>query len=324
MSKLVRLVVSIGLLVAIGWTIDWRMVRAAFASLRLEYWLAALGILVATQFISAARWQLFARELRFRCSWRHLSAIYFVGMFFNLLLPTSVGGDVVRALCLDRGAGRKLAAFASVMLDRLNGLLLLVAMACAAVLLSPIALPRWVSLSVWAIAGAGAVAFAGLLIALRWRLLPAARLHQVRAVLAVMRAPRLFLAASTLSLIVQLANVALVYLVAQALNIAAPVSYYGIVVPMVSLLTLLPISLNGMGVREGGVVLFLSPLGVPAEAALTLAFLWFAVHVVCSMIGGIIYLLGVTPAWPTPREKNDGSVDCGADQGRAGQLTRAA
>ena len=62
------------------------------------------------------------------------------------------------------------------------------------------------------------------------------------------------------------------------LHAPIPTAYYWIFVPMVSLLTLLPVSVNGMGVREGGVVLFLAPLGVPQATALTLAFLWFLVY----------------------------------------------
>jgi uncharacterized membrane protein YbhN (UPF0104 family) len=59
---------------------------------------------------------------------------------------------------------------------------------------------------------------------------------------------------------------------------------------MVSLLMLLPISVNGMGVREGGMVLFLLPLGVDESSAVTLAFLWFATGVAVSLMGGVVYL----------------------------------
>ena len=54
-----------------------------------------------------------------------------------------------------------------------------------------------------------------------------------------------------------------------------PASYYWILVPVVSLMTLVPVSLNGMGVREWGTVLMLAPLGVGSGPATALAFLWF-------------------------------------------------
>jgi uncharacterized membrane protein YbhN (UPF0104 family) len=73
-------------------------------------------------------------------------------------------------------------------------------------------------------------------------------------------------------------------------------------VPMVTLLTLLPISLNGMGVREAGTILFLAPLGVARSTALSLAVLWFAVFTTASLLGGAVYLFG---RFPKPEERTD-------------------
>jgi uncharacterized membrane protein YbhN (UPF0104 family) len=98
-----------------------------------------------------------------------------------------------------------------------------------------------------------------------------------------------------LSVFVQLANVVLVWLVGQSIAVPVPALYYGIVVPMVTLLTLLPISVNGLGVREGGLILFLAPLGVSESTALSLAFLWFSVFTTVSLCGGAVYLFGRFP-----------------------------
>jgi hypothetical protein len=57
----------------------------------------------------------------------------------------------------------------------------------------------------------------------------------------------------------------------------------------------LPLSINGMGVREAGTVLFLTPLGVNEGSALTLAFLWFAGGVAISLLGGLVYAFGAFP-----------------------------
>jgi glycosyltransferase 2 family protein len=64
---------------------------------------------------------------------------------------------------------------------------------------------------------------------------------------------------------------------------------------MVSLLTLLPVSVNGMGVREGGVALFLQQYQVDESKALMLALLWFAVFAVVGLMGGVVYLCGAYP-----------------------------
>jgi len=124
-TKFLRLLVSGLLLGWLAWRTDWSQVGDAFANLRPDYWLAALGLYLATQLASSLRWQLLARPLGFELPvWRY-AGFYFVGMFFNLFLPTSVGGDVLRAWYLDGGSGRRLKAFLSVFVDRLSGLLVL-------------------------------------------------------------------------------------------------------------------------------------------------------------------------------------------------------
>jgi uncharacterized membrane protein YbhN (UPF0104 family) len=223
-------------------------------------------------------------------------------MYFNLFLPTSVGGDVVRAWYLDGGSGRRLPAFVSVMTDRLNGLLVLLGLACVAVVLCPIFLEQWIIWSVWGTAGAALLGLLIMPLILRWN----DRLGLIRKVAEHGRIyfahPHLLLGATALSLVVQAANVILVWLVGLSVGAPVPAFYYWIMVPMVTLLTLLPISLNGMGVREAGTILFLAPLGVARGTALSLAVLWFAVFTTASLLGGAVYLFG---RFPKPEERTD-------------------
>jgi uncharacterized membrane protein YbhN (UPF0104 family) len=112
-----------------------------------------------------------------------------------------------------------------------------------------------------------------------------------------------FLLSTLLSVVVQLANILIVWLIGLALNLSVPGSYYLILVPTVTLLTLVPISLNGMGVREGGMAIFLAPLGVDPGTAITLAFLWFVAFVLPSL-GGVFFYLGA--GVPRYREQGPG------------------
>src|SRR5204863_360725 len=76
---------------------DWGHVGAAFGNLQLRWWLLAAGLYYLTQVASSLRWQILARPLGFHRPITQYLSFYFIGMFFNLFLPTSVGGDVVRA-----------------------------------------------------------------------------------------------------------------------------------------------------------------------------------------------------------------------------------
>src|SRR5262249_26781431 len=123
---------------------------------------------------------------------------------------------------------------------------------------------------------------------------------QVKTVLAAFRQPRVLIATTLLSTVVQIASVSLAWLVGMALNLQVPGSFYWIMVPLVSLLTLLPISVNGMGVREGATAVLLAPHGITAALAYSLSLLWFAVYVAAGLSGGLVYLFGRFPKPETP------------------------
>jgi uncharacterized membrane protein YbhN (UPF0104 family) len=303
-KKYWRLLGSVVLAGILIWRIDWGQVAAAFAQLDVRYWLLALGLYLLTQGVSAVRWQMLAGILGLGGRWCDYLAHYFIGMFFNLVLPTSVGGDVVRAWYLGRQegpagpTGRGTAAFLSVLADRVNGFAVLIVVACLATLCCPTSLPGWITGTV---AGMGAACMLGLaalpvLPWLRQRLPAPPRLaHFLDGAALYFRDRRGLVVVTLLSLVVQLGNVVLTWLVGEGLNLPIPPLYYGVLVPLVSILTLLPISLNGMGLREGGTVVLLAPLGIDSAKAVTLSLLIFAVYTAASLGGGIFYLLGRSP-----------------------------
>lgn len=318
MNKLVRLTVSGALLSWLAWRTDWMRVQATFANLRVELWLSALAVLLGLQVVSGLRWWILARPLGFHGSAARFTGIYFIGMFFNLILPTAVGGDVIRAWYLDDNSGRRASAFLSVLMDRLSGLVVLLCLACVAQLFSPNNLPHWIGASVWLTVGSGVLGWC--LLPHLTRFLPAR--HQrlsadvLRSFTSVLRPMPLFM-----SLLVQGGNVVLVWLLGLAIAAPVPGWYYWILVPMVSLLTLVPLSINGMGVREGGTILFLAPFA-PADTAMILGFLWFTVSAAGSLLGGAVYLFGCFPSLEVPSD--DRSLGDHPHQGRTRQYSSAA
>lgn len=325
---LAKVLVSLGLLAFLAWRTYWDEVAAALARFQPAFWLAALGLYLGLQLLSGFRWRILAEPLGFH---RPISAYlrwYFIGMFFNLFLPTSVGGDVVRAWYLDGRSGRRLPALVSVVVDRLSGLAVLLALAVAAALVYPHELPGWVRGCVWGSIGLAALGVAGVLL-----LLPRSPLGEgeepsglrklqlaLQGLQASLRSrPGAMAAATLFSLLVQAGNVLLVWLVGRSIGAPVPGLYWWIVVPMVSLLTMLPITYAGMGVREAAMVRFLAPLGVASSTALTLAFLWFAIFTTAGLAGGVVYLLNGFFKVP-----DHASVRGDSGQGRAGQPRAAA
>jgi glycosyltransferase 2 family protein len=318
-KKHVRLLGSGMLLAFLAWRLDWRQVAASFGHLNVALWLLAVAVYIAIQVVSSGRWRMLGRVQGYDGPLGAFVAYYFIGMFFNLVLPTSVGGDVVRVWYLANRdgtgprQGRRMAALVCVLAERINGVLVLVALACVAALFSPTPLPAWISGSVAAI---GCAAVGGVLaLPLLDRLFKQyphfgeqPRLLHLRRLLSGALAYRAHLgmvsAVTALSLVVQVGNIVVVWLIGEALGLAIPPWYYGVLVPLVTLLTLLPISVNGMGLREAGTALLLAPLSIGEADAVTLSFLTFAVYTAASLVGVGFYLFGHFPRYQVKANAN--------------------
>lgn len=343
----VRALVS---MTVMGWLLsrlDWAALQAVARQAEPTGWFLAVVLYALVQMgLSSSRWQMLAEPMGFRSPWRRYFGLYYVGLFFNLFLPTSMGGDVVRAWSLADQPERRWPALLSVVSDRLSGLLALVLLAGLATFFDHGSLPRTVVWTVWSLAGGMVVGF--LLLPRLGKRLPA--FAKLAAALSVSRGHRRrWFMALGISICVQSASVVQIALMGQALGLQVPAMGYAVVVPLVSLLTLLPVSVGGIGVREGSLVLLLRPLGVSEAAALALGLAWFAMNFVMGMVGGLVYLFfgqhlvgpssqssgssGMTEAQasvPATHEQSlqehqpNGSLNCRAYQGRAGQSQAAA
>jgi hypothetical protein len=206
--------------------------------------------------------------------------------------------------------------------------LVLLVVACVAAVACPVPLPPWV---LFAVGGCAVAGVAGLVLTpwvatVACRFAPGGKLARLAAsvrdaVAVYRREPRLIVSSTALSALVQASSVLQVALIGAAINLDVPWPVYGVAAPMVSLLTLLPVSLNGMGVREAGMVLFLAPAGVSPGQAVTAAFLWFCTQTAAGLLGAGVYLAG---RFPRPEVRDDDAVGDRAGQGRAGQRRAAA
>jgi uncharacterized membrane protein YbhN (UPF0104 family) len=335
-GQVIRLAGSVVLLGLLAWRMDWRQLVGAFAGLNPWYWLLAVLAYLLAQMVSGVRWQMLAGPLGFTAPWRCYLGLYFLGMFFNLLLPTSVGGDVIRGLYLaghQKGGPGRVAAMLTVFADRASGLAVLVVLACVAGLLAPVALPGWM-IAVLVVLGIGIVAGLAVLpvLPLLGRLpVIGYRLRQVvEAGRVYLRLPGLLLWTTLLSVVVQVLSVAIVWLLSEGLGLGVSFCYMACVVPLVTLLTLLPVSISGVGLREVGMVVLLAPVAVPEAAAVTLSLSSFTVGAALSLGGLGLYLTGwhgsgsLRAAADREGQADVEPIGGGADQGRAGESSAAA
>jgi len=276
-------------------TISLDLARKVLQDVRFEYLLFAGILYFLGQMLSAYKWSLIARPLGFERSYRDFFSYYFIGMFFNLFMLGSIGGDVVKAFYLSSGRRDLVSAGYSIFLDRFTGGLALVSILCLASLLEmwrgvfPLfifLLVLLVTSIVWAVT----VLTPRLLDALSFFKRLAWRLGFQR-LKVFWDSPRIILLPLLISFVFQAAFVLIVFTVGKGFGMNVPLRYFFVFVPISDLLSVLPITVNGLGLREGIYVFFLKRLGVETSAAVMFSFASTAVVWAVSLVGGGLYML---------------------------------
>jgi uncharacterized membrane protein YbhN (UPF0104 family) len=293
LRRLGKLAISAGALAFLLYRVDTERLSRALGSLRPGLLAGVLALYVVGQLLSARKWALAAGALGFRRRYRDYARIYFIGMFVNLYGPGTVGGDVARSFMLDDG-GRRALAFASVVFDRASGLAILVTIGLGAwVVRSSAELPPSL---VWLAAGVVAA------LLLSWLLLPyiATRVlptgHRLTRFLLEDLAPlwrrALLGRVAALSAAFHLLEVTAQYVLAHALDVRVPYSYCLVFHPLVTVAASFPVTIGGLGLREGGYVLLLGLVGIEPARAFTMGLLWSVVVLLGGLVGGAALLLG--------------------------------
>jgi hypothetical protein len=270
--------------------------RTVLAGADWRWWLAGMGLAMLVQVVAGIRWAELARPLGFDFPRRMFVWRFFEGMFFSLCLPSSIGGDVVKAYRIGDTTPRRLLAGCSVLADRLTGLSALAVLGGAALAARKYDLSLPVTL---------AVAAALLAVVLGAFLLAVSFLDTIIAVLPeggpfrgflsellpYQQRPSLIAKAVAWSFLVQAGGAVSVAVSARALGVEQPLSVWFSVVPLVALVAVLPISIGGFGVRENATALLLAEQGVSADRAVGVALLWGLSQLVIGLMGGVLFLL---------------------------------
>ena len=299
-KRWLKFVVSAVLLALLLTQID---LRAALQSLAGVKWIgvwAGLALFIAGVFIRSYRWQILLDGLGLPMPLRKLTSLYFVGSFFNTVLPTGFGGDVVKSAELAHTSGHTGESVGTVVMDRFLGIVALLAMGVAALLVAG----DWVNPRITWLISLLFVAFLAGFWLLRQRslmrrlsLLIPQRLREP--ILSFSKAlytglqgysRRTLAKAFVVSILFNITWVAVNVVLGWAIGIDATVAQYLVFVPLVSLSLLVP-SVGGLGVRELTYVGLFGLIGVPEEQAFALGILIYAVTFVTGLIGGLIYLL---------------------------------
>lgn len=288
---------GVALVAVLLWRYDARPIFRILGRERADCFAAAVALYLVGQALSTYRWQLLAALLNVRGRYREFLGYYFIGMFTNLLVPGLVGGDAAKSVYLGRRHGRMGEAIASVVADRAVGLLgLFWLVALAAIFLHPASIPSWM---IAAAIVTSAITLAGLLasprIARLIHLMPRPLRRAGGIVAPYLHNPAALIPAIALSIVLQIILALGQYLLAVGLGLTMPLSLFIFCVPVANVFASLPVTFNGLGIRESAYLLLFGMAGMRKEEAIALGLLWFAATMVGGLTGAIAFVTTQAP-----------------------------
>jgi len=313
-------VISAGLLLLLFRGLDRAALRALFSTMPLWFYLTSLAVVLGGQALYAWRWKQILAASGVPVTVGTAVQQYFIGIFLNNFFPSTVGGDMAKVYYLGRHHGYRPIA-ASIVVDRLLSIGLLAVMATSMYWIAPDPSPRFVATRAFVTAIAVCL-IGGLVLAARGtgglpRRLSrfgtlavglAERAQRFRHdMAAAARRPRV-VAQSAAVVATYFLVLTAVYRTFLLINTTAHPAYLTLLtaVTTASLLSNIPISVNGLGLREQLHAILLQPLGVPREAAVAISLLIFAHLLVSSLLGLLFWLrlpAGVKSQLPTSNSR---------------------
>jgi hypothetical protein len=268
--------------------------------------LLAMGLFFFTQCVSTLRWRIVLSK-DVDVPYNKLFSIYFIGMFFNNFLPTIVGGDVVKGYYLYKATGKGGASVASVFMDRYSGLTALVTITAVALVLGysrisaidddGIIIPAFAAFITVFVAASAFIwinALHGWVVRLLMKVHLMGVNKKIESLYSVFIGYKgyggLLVKAFSLGLVVQFFVIIGYVAIGYGIGIDLHIGLYFLFVPLATVISMIPITFAGLGVREGVFVYLFTKAGASVEEALGLSLLYFVLMATVSLIGGVEYI----------------------------------
>lgn len=304
-SRLFKIIISAGLLFYIFYAFEPGAIVSSMISANPWYVAGAIFIFIGSGVLGAFQWGIILRFHGIQPGFYATVSRYFMGLFFNFILPGFVGGDVVRVYKTSVSSGLASQAFSSTLADRVIGLLVLVLFSFGGFIFMPdgmvfnalpvaitlfFILAGFISLFVFKPAGR-------LFNRVFGSILPIRILAKLRAVYLEMheltRSPRILITLLVLSLFIQFTRIAVHYTCGIAVGIDIGFSFYALFVPLMAVMASLPVSIGGFGVRETFAVVLFSSVGLEEEIVLSYIFLTTISSFIGALPGGVAFALSI-------------------------------
>jgi uncharacterized protein (TIRG00374 family) len=302
-----KLIISIGLLGYLVYLADpvkiLEVLNRIWYDGGIIYLVLAAILFLLSLFIQSMRWKILVKGYGYSIPTVLLFKYYLIGLFFNNFLPTGIGGDVLRIYNLVQKSGNRTVSFASVLTERILGITCTLILTIISLIIMQDSMKN--DLLLYIALGLLASVLLLFFIAFSKKMITpiesfCRKLTFIRAgerIQKFLEAIRfysdsklIFIRILLLSMVSQMLLITMTFLLTIALSLNVDFSYMFLVVPITFLLSMLP-SINGIGFRDGGYVVFLARIGISKAAALSLSFLTLFIPMIISISGGILFML---------------------------------
>jgi len=301
-----RIGISVILLVFLFKQVDEKTILSVIKNADIKFVLLAALIYLSSYVLGLFRWEMLLKGAKINLPLRRIIISYAGAMFFNLFLPSTIGGDMVRSIDLAAHTQRPREVVATVLLDRLSGYVGLVIVALVALLFGwGLVEDKSVLLSVVIITG---ILVAGLLVLFNRflyakinRILHSPTSGKIREAIKNLHqeihvfrhCKKIILKNIILSILIQIISPITFYIIALSLDIKINIAYFFVYLPIIAAITLLPISIGGLGLRDATTIFFFSKAGMVKDLSFAMSLINFSFILIFALIGGLIYVLSV-------------------------------
>ncbi len=306
---ILRIAVSVALITLLLSRLDVR--NMASFLVRADWWLVALTLVTVAmdRSLMAGRWIYLLEGLGIHAPRVRVVKIFFLSTFFGSFLPTGIGGEAVRAVSFSRLSSKSVESVASVAMDRIMGMLSMLLIGLVALIVfyriypHPALLATVLALSLAAVAGLALLLSPSFHRRILSRIRPDGEdggeeaqsgwRGTVRRAIGAMERYRsqlgLLCLVLTMSVGVQFLRILQAYLLSEAMALETALVYFFCFVPLILLITMLPISVSGLGTTNLAYVALFGSVGMDPDGAFVLSVLILALGVIGNLPGGFIY-----------------------------------
>ncbi|MFH1655846.1 MAG: lysylphosphatidylglycerol synthase transmembrane domain-containing protein [Candidatus Omnitrophota bacterium] len=306
---LLKISITLGLLFFLFTKIDINKMISIIKEIDLFYFSIAIILFVFNYYLGIVRWHVLLRGIGTRIPFSRVALSYLMGLAVNLFVPSTVGGDLARGIDLSiYSSSSKPKIMATVILDRMCGFIAVVVIALFSIILGyKLVSDKAVLITL------GILALMLLLVILILFSKTVLKLflrifHKIKTVqnglIRFNEAMSFFRSKSqiktlmlglSLGFLIQLIVVILFYFVAMSLRLDIKIIYFFIFIPIVSAISMIPLTIGGLGLRDTSAVFFFTRVGLSASGAFALSLIGFLFIMLAGVIGGIVYVFTLRP-----------------------------